>query len=501
MPPEGRSRVLLVFPRLFPRKTYQEGEHVHFPLSVLQLAAALQKDGVDVTILDGRVETDYRDKILAVRDELLCAGISCLTGQVSHGLEIAEFIRENIPEIPIVWGGWHLTTFHKESIRSPHADVVVRGEGEEIIRRLAKAFKAGSGLEEINGITYKVNGNIKINPDLPLESDVRMATLPYDLLDIDKYEVQEGRIGMITSRGCPQACAYCSIQSYYTRHWFGREAREIVDQIDLLKNRFDVKHFIFQDSNYFVNPRRTKAISEEILNRGLGITWEASGHTKVLVRTDLETYRLVKDSGCVQISVGVESGSPRMLDIIHKGLKVEEVFRLSELIARTGITFRTNFMIGLPGETKTDLLQSFDVIRKLHNSCPNMKVTVYMYHPIPGSPMYEEEIKSGQIISYPTALEDWAKFKIDADVGWDSTRPWRGKDLIDNYRNRDNVRTMSFYLWAGCLSEGLQERLQSPVVRSAFRVIRRLANIRMDTGIFLFPFEWWLYRYHRRRSK
>jgi radical SAM superfamily enzyme YgiQ (UPF0313 family) len=499
-PPEGRSKVLLVFPKLFPKKTYQEDEYLNFPLSVLQLAAALKKDNVDVSILDGRVEENYREKILTLKDELLVVGFSCLTGQVSQGLEIANFVRENVPEIPIVWGGWHPTIFHKESIQSPCADVIARGEGEDIIRELVKCLRNGSGLSGINGITYKVNGDVSVNPDRALMKDFKMEKLPYELLDHSRYEVKEGRISIITSRGCPQNCAYCSIQSYYTRHWYGRDAMEIADQIEYLKKRFNVDHFIFQDSNFFVDPRRTKAISEEIIKRDLKITWEASGHTKVLVRTEKETYELVKRSGCRQISVGVESGSPRMLNIIHKGLKLEEVFNLAKLIVNSKITFRTNFIIGMPGETDEDLLQTFDVIRKLHKSCPNLKVSVYMYHPIPGSPMYEEERQSGQIIDYPTSLEEWAKFKIESDVGWDATRPWRGKDLIENYRNRDHVRAKSFYLWAGCLGEGFERNLPSAALRLGYRFLHQLAAIRLNTGTFSLPFEWWIYQYYRHRK-
>ncbi len=307
-----------------------------------------------------------------------------------------------------------------------------------------------------------------------------------------------GQVSLITSRGCPQNCSYCTIQSYYTRHWYGRDAIEIVDNIEYLKNKFDAKHFIFQDSNFFVNPGRTKAISEEIIRRKLDITWEASGHTKVLVRTDPETYELVRKSGCRQISVGVESGSPRMLGIIHKGLKLEEVFRLLEIIARPTITFRTNFIIGMPGETHDDLFCTFKVIRKLHNSCPNLKVTVYMYHPIPGSTMCREEMESGQSIDYPTTLEEWAEFKIDAATGWDATRPLRGKDLIENDRNRDDVRARSFYLWAGCLSDGLEGRLPGAIQKLAYRLLRGMARFRLNTGAFFVPVEWWAYQLYRR---
>jgi radical SAM superfamily enzyme YgiQ (UPF0313 family) len=499
-PPQGRSKVLLIFPKLFPKRTYQEDELVHFPLSVLQLAAALQEDNVDVTILDGRVEENYQEKILALKDELLCVGLSCLTGQVSQGLDIARFVRDQVPDIPIIWGGWHLTIFHETSIQSPHADIVARGEGDEIIREVVNALRNGTDLQEIHGITYKVNGEVRVNPDRHIAKDFKLVTLPYELLDNSRYEVKEGRINIITSRGCPQNCTYCTIQSYYTRHWYGREAEEIVDQIEHLVKRFDVKHFIFMDSNFFVNPKRTRAIAEGIINRGIDITWEASGHTKVLVRTDPDIYDLVMKSGCRQISVGVESGSPRMLNIIHKGLKLEEVFNLAEIIARSKIIFRTNFMVGLPGETNTDIHHTFNVIRKLHYSCENLKVTVYMYHPIPGSPMYEEEMQSGQIIDYPTTLEEWAEFKIESDIGWDATRPWRGKDLIENYRNRDNVRLRSFYLWAGCLSDGIERRLATPVHRMGYKVLRVLANMRLNTGIFALPFEWWIYQYYRQRK-
>jgi len=499
-PPEGRSRVLLVFPRLFAKRTYQEDDYPHFPLSTLHLAAALKEDNVEVDILDGRTDQNYRDKILAHRDDLLFVGFSCLTGQISHGVEIARFVRERCPEIPLVWGGWHPTIFHEASLRSPLADVVARGEGEEIVRDLTRAFQKRSGLEDILGITYKANGDIRVNPDRPIAREFKKLELPYELLDSRRYEVSKGRVSIITSRGCPQNCSYCSIQSYYTRHWYGRTAAEIVDQVEYLKNRFNVRHVTFQDSNYFVDPRRTKAVSEEMIRRGLDITWEASGHTKAMIATGKETLELVRKSGCQQISVGVESGSPRMLNIIHKGLKLEDVFKLVGLIDGSGITFRANYIIGLPGETTEDLMATFNMVRKLHNIYPNLKVSVYMYHPIPGSPLYEEEMKGGQIIDYPTLLEEWSNFEIESDTGWDATRPWRGKDLIDNYRDRDHVRAMSFYLWGGCLSAGFERRLPNIGQKLAYRLLQKMSTFRLDHELYSLPVEWWAYQAYRSRK-
>jgi radical SAM superfamily enzyme YgiQ (UPF0313 family) len=477
-----------------------EGEYVHFPQSILQLAHALKKDDVPVSILDGRTQENWREEIRKIKDEVMCVGISALTGQVSQGLEIATFVREIIPTAPIVWGGWHPTIFHKESVESPYADIIARGEGDELIRDLVPAIRNGEDLSNISGITYKVNGEIHVNPERPLMKGYSMEILPYEMLDTSKYEVRVRQMSIITSRGCPQDCQYCSIQSYYTRHWYGREAEELVDQMEYLIKRFGIKHFIIQDSNFFVNPRRTHAICEGIIKRGLDITWEASGHSKVLIKTPPETFELVKKSGCQQISVGVETGSPRMLEIIHKGLKLEQIYQLTDVIVKTGVTFRTNFIIGLPGEEKEDLLATFDLVRKLHNMCPNHRATVYMYHPIPGSPLYEEEIRGGQIIGYPSRLEEWANFKIESDTGWDVTRPWRGKDLIENYRNRDDVRMMSFYLWTGCLSDEFEKHLPTARLRMAFNVIQQMANIRLNTKFYSLPFEWWLYQYYRRQK-
>jgi radical SAM superfamily enzyme YgiQ (UPF0313 family) len=499
-PPEGRNRVLLVFPKLFPNKTYMEGEYVHYPQSCLQLAHALKKDDVPVTIIDGRTQENWREEIAKIQDEVMCVGISALTGQVSQGLEIAKHVRETIPGAPIIWGGWHPTIFHRESVESPHADIIARGEGDELIRDLVRALRNGEDLDGITGITYKVDGEIRVNPDRPLMKGYSMEMLPYEMLDPSKYEARVGQISIITSRGCPQDCQYCSIQSYYTRHWYGREADEIVDQMEQLIERFGIRHFIIQDSNFFVNPRRTHAICEGIVKRGLDITWEGSGHTKVLIKTPPETYELVKKSGCRQISVGVETGSPRMLNLIHKGLRLEQIYELAEVIKRTGLTFRTNFIIGLPGEEKEDLLATFDLVRKLHNLCPNHRATVYMYHPIPGSPLYDEEIRNGQIIGYPSRLEEWAEFRIESDTGWDVTRPWRGKDLIANYRNRDEVRMMSFYLWTGCLADEFGKRLPPGKYRLGFSLMQQMANLRLNTRFYGLPFEWWLYQFYRRQK-
>ena len=497
-----KNHVLLVFPKLYADKIYAPGEVEQFPISALTLADCLMKDDVKVTILDGRVhEDDYEDILEELKEELLFVGISALTGQVSQGVPIAESVRSIMPEVPIVWGGWHATIFHESTIASDLVDVVARGEGEDTIRELAKAFQGRMQFGEIKGITYLEDDLVMVNPDRPIAAEFEEEVLPYDLVDPQHYEVVNNQLSMITSRGCPHDCTYCSIRTYYERRWYGNEATKVVNVIEQLRDKFQVTHFVFQDSNFFADPRRARSICEELIERDLGVTWQASGHINPLAVFFRNGGEILEQAGCVRLAMGVESGSQRMLDEMKKGLKVETLMEVAAYLDKTEIQLSCNFMMGLPGETEPDLLETFRVVRKLHEIHPEMGTVVYMYMPVPGSPMYDAELEAGLIYDYPTTLEGWVGFKLDSSTGWDSVRPWRGKDPMNNYRNREDVRIKSFFLWTGTLSTGFERNFNNNLTRRAFRWLRKRSNARLDRERFSLPWEWWMYRGYRRFSQ
>lgn len=198
--------VLLVFPGKFKAPDPQ------VPLALLHIAASLKQDAFSVRILDMRLE-DYRH--VQVGNPVF-VGISCMSGlQIKYALEFARCVRMQNPSCPLVWGGVHPTLLPEQTARNDFVDIVVRGEGELIVKDLAIALALNRPLDDVAGITYSINGSIKSNSDgKVIDLDSIPIVLPYELLQMDKYpSFKSGRFHVQTSRGCPTDAASATTQS------------------------------------------------------------------------------------------------------------------------------------------------------------------------------------------------------------------------------------------------------------------------------------------------
>ena len=158
------SKVVLIRPHVLPLKTNRSASRP--PTGLLYIAAPLVQHGIDVEIIDQGVEMNWEEKIRDVlKGEILCVGITCLTGyMILNGIEIAKIVRKH-SKCPIVWGGVHPSVEPSTTIDSKYVDIIVLGDGEETMLELAKALKYGTDLKDVNGIIYKINGRIFQNPE------------------------------------------------------------------------------------------------------------------------------------------------------------------------------------------------------------------------------------------------------------------------------------------------------------------------------------------------
>ena len=208
----GEEDIVLVYPGKFRAPDPQ------VPLAILHIAASLQQEGFNVHILDMRLN-DYRRFVVG---NPLFVGISCMSGlQIKYALEFAKQVRQQNPSVPLVWGGVHPTLLPEQTICNDLVDIVVRGEGELIIKDLANALSQNQPLEDVTGITYKINDAIKSNPDgKVIDLDEIPVDLPYELLDMNKYpSFRSGRFHIQTSRGCPHRCGFCYNTIFNKNRW------------------------------------------------------------------------------------------------------------------------------------------------------------------------------------------------------------------------------------------------------------------------------------------
>ncbi len=484
----GKNRILLFYPRFNTEKGGRSSAtSIFLPLSLLYVANPLLEGGFDVTILDGRLE-DYRPKVLELKDELLACGVSCQIPQIKHGLEFSRFVKSLDENIPIAWGGWYPTTHPEQTIADPAIDFVVKGEGEVTFSELCARLRDGESVQDLQGIVYMKQGEMASSPDRPLLKEYPSKRLPYELLKMEAYHIANGTINYVSSRGCPHNCRFCSIHGY-TRQWKGLKAEQIVSDLAFLKSEFGVHSVIFHDDNFCANPKRVREFVHLLAEARLEITWMCNSHVRELSFLDQETFDMCRQSGLSRMSIGVESGSQKTLDFIRKAYKVKELAPVLERIHKASIPLRTFFIIGFPDESEADLEETFSLMKHVAETYPDSELIMRLYHPIPGTDLYDYEKQSEIPIRFPETIDEMSEIELDVGHPWDPE-----SSHLMSYRDREFLRKKSFYFWLAYISPSVKNRRKAGRFKMMFELLSRAARFRSEKNFFSLPVEWWNYR-------
>jgi radical SAM superfamily enzyme YgiQ (UPF0313 family) len=355
-----------------PKPTYGTDAEKHWsltpPFSLFFLAASLEKyTSFETQILDLELKK-YRNvslkEVFSNNDSQLY-GITATTYTRFEAIKIAKYIKKIHPNSQVIVGGVHFMNCAKDTLeRIPEIDVVVRGEGEITIVALANAINEGRSFEGINGITYRQEGQVIENPNQAIFEDLDSIPI-YSKFTWEEYPQYlfgvEGNLpaaSIISSRGCPFNCVFCSKAGMKYRF---RNAKSVVDEIEFLKEKFGIRCINFLDLTLTANPRHVRAICEEIINRKIDLKWWCESR----VITDLDLLDLMREAGCVSLVVGIESGSPKILSRISKGISIEQAINFCKKCIDVGIKVQPYFMFSLPDETEKDVRQTLDLIDKL----------------------------------------------------------------------------------------------------------------------------------------
>jgi len=357
---------------IFPPSIYQTKETMP-PLGLAWLAAVLQKNGFsDVYIIDSVINKYDNQKII----ELLKAqsadliGLSFGTQNRFYAFQLAELIKENFPSVPLVAGGPHVTLTADDTLKQIQAiDMIVRGEGEFTFLELVQALERGNDLGTVNGLSYRNSqGEIFHNAERTPIADLDALPFPArELLPIKDYQQKiplSDKIctSMITSRGCPNNCIYCSTARQWGHNIRFRSPKNVVDEIEIIVNQYGLEGVGFFDDCFTVDKKRVIAICQEIINRGLKIGWWCEARANTL---DPEVLAWMKRAGCEYIAMAIESGSNEVLKRIKKMITVEQGIAAAKMIHAAGIKQKIFFMHGLPGETYEDIKKQFFLSRYL----------------------------------------------------------------------------------------------------------------------------------------
>lgn len=418
-------KIMLIEPGMI--MPYDSIRRIGEPLGLLYIAASLEKHGYTVRILDSSAEGYYNveelgggyiryglsdsvisEKIKEFMPDLV--GVSSLfSARMQETLRVCKLAKQ-IGEIAVVVGGLHPSLYPEDILKNSCVDYIIMREGEERFVRFL------SGETGIDGIAYREGKDTIINPPTSRINDLDELPFPArHLIDMDTYFdiavpyapfFKDNRVAQIlSSRGCPGSCNFCSTVNYWGRSFRSRSVNSIIDEIQHLKDKYDIKEVQFVDDNLTANPKRAKELFRRL--KSLNLHW-CTPHGLMVNTLDDDILDIMGDSGCYQISLAIESGSPRVLkEIIHKNINLERVKHLIEKAHENNIGVHLLFLVGLPGEKKEEILQTLDFPFRTEAD----SISFFIASPLPGSELYEYSLQKGYLDSGDFGL-DLKKVKI-----------------------------------------------------------------------------------------
>jgi radical SAM superfamily enzyme YgiQ (UPF0313 family) len=277
-----------------------------------------------------------------------------------------------------------------------------------------KAFQAGTPLREVPGIFYEENGRVRSTPSRDFIDIDREPPLPYHLVDIDLYRRRLFGVDHLTfnsSRGCTFRCSFCWDPVMHKRTWRAMQPDTVLEHLRQIIRDYDIRGFLFSDDHFFIDMKRARGIIERIVEADLGITIsKLQIRADTICRMDTEFLDLMVRAGVKRFTIGVESGSQRILDLIKKDVTVEQFLEANRKLAPYPIVPLYLFMMGLPSETPDDLRRSIELAARLIEDNPKAAKTFNIYTPYPGTELYGLALEMG--MKPPDRLEDWARFNF-----------------------------------------------------------------------------------------
>lgn len=335
------------------------------PLGLAYLASVLERAGFQVDIIDyvglGMERTlnwEYICKSLENSSPDIL-GITTTTAKLMSVIILAKKFKQ-FHKIPVILGGHGVFSIEKMILQRVHEiDVVVTGEGEKTIVELVKGYQEKSSLAGIKGIFFRHDGKIIENQPRPFIKNLDAIPFPArHLLPMETY-LRSGITQVITSRGCPHSCIFCSSSLFWGHRFRARSAKNVVDEIQYIYENYKkqgLKSFYYGDDNFTANKKRVLEICNLILERKLEhLNWICQVRVDC---ADEELFQAMRNAGCQMIEIGVESGSNEVLRIIKKKITTDMVKKCVKIAHDVGIKVHANFIIGLPGDSKETIQQT-----------------------------------------------------------------------------------------------------------------------------------------------
>jgi radical SAM superfamily enzyme YgiQ (UPF0313 family) len=398
-------------------------------------AALLEKDRVEVDLVDAVAQDMDNDQfveyVIKKSPELLIAETSTIT--IDRDMQLMKRIKEEVG-CKIALAGPHVTALCPETMaKYAFIDFVLIGEYELTVLELVRKL----GIERygtIKGLAYRDGNKIVVNERRPLIPDLDALPFPArHFLPMEKYNEAFAEVPnqqMITSRGCPFGCIFCVWpQVLFERKVRLRSAKSIVDEMQMLIEKYKPKEIYFDDDSFTLNRKHVVEVCEEIKKRGLETPWSCMGDA----RLPLEVLKTMKDAGCVGIKFGVESASPKVLKEIKKSLNIDDVVKFNKVAKDLGFKTHATYTLGHPADTKKTIDHTLRFAVTLGTDSFQISIAT----PLPGTEFYNWAKQNKYLVT-----EDFSKY--DGNSGAVVSYPWLSKKEIDDAFKKSIALTTKF---------------------------------------------------------
>ncbi len=456
-------------------------------LNLILLGSALKASGYEVKILNCAFEKNPLEALIRELPGALLAGISLLTSEAPDAYRIMKFIKET-SNVPVVVGGWHCTLFSEQMAQCKYVDYVVCGDGEEHIVNIADSLKKGVNPGSKVFAKKIIDMEKLVEPDYILDKDIERFITSYLTDKLSEVVLQPMRwLPYESSRGCPSQCTFCNNVVSQNTHYRKKSSGKVLDEIEHIVKKYKITHLKILDDNFFVDIERVKEICAGIIAKGLKITWDAECRCDYFNERmlDDQTLKLAKDSGLIQLTLGIESGSVHTLAIMKKGILPAQAEIAVKKCDEHGIIARSSFILEIPGEKIEDIKQTIRFINRLRKyrffTCG-----VGTFRPYPKCELTQALLKNN-LLKEPADFSEWTKQDIiDMYTSAEHIRPWQvnGKysESAAYYLNMESAVRLGNY------------QIDNPFDRIKNRLFMNVAKVRNRSMCYEFPVEKKLYK-------
>lgn len=377
--------------------------YLPMPFFLAYAAALLEKNNIDVLLVDSIAEEhdecEFITKVNEYKPDLFL--IETSTPSINIDLNWIKKIKNIFPDTKTLLSGPHATVFAEKLIEeNKYLDFVLSGEYEFILLNLIKNLESGGSGENVLGVTCRVNGKIiKNKPAPPVKNLDEIPWPARHFLPMYAYNdafagLPSPNVQVWASRGCPYKCIFCNWPAimYGGNLYRVRDVKDVVKEIKWLIDTYRFNAFYFDDDTFNIGKTRIIALCEELKKQNINVPWAIMARADT---SDEETFKIMKDAGLYAIKFGVESGNQKIINDCGKSLDLQKVKRSVEIMKKLSIKVHLTFTIGLPGETKDTIKQTFKFLKEVNPDSAQFSIVT----PFPGTKYYDILNLKGFILS------------------------------------------------------------------------------------------------------